>query len=378
MQDAAAAVGALLCPPPDLHVNERCLRPPPTPRRCPTGFPLDGEARSPWCARAARPAARARAVGRASTSRGEPSAPQTSPRDARHHAAHGDAHRTAAAARACGRHAATAAAEGPAQAAAQRPPTAPAPIDSARGTESRNLQRTANAAATAEPATKASPRRRANAAPPPVRRGATVAAPEAPAIPAKTLPPRVDLAYKVFFGTHGFLIGDAIYRFEHADNRYRSPRSAKRAASPRCSLRGQGKVESRGLITDDGPAAARFASSAAAPTRRDRASSTGKPASSTLHDDKTAPLELPTFDPLTLMWQSYFTPPTAETPQRSAVATHAPRRRATRSRARRTETIEWPQGAIDTERWHRRARTARPTPTSGSRRRCATSRSRCA
>ena len=29
----------------------------------------------------------------------------------------------------------------------------------------------------------------------------------------------------------------------------------------------------------------------------------------TMHGDKTAPLELPTFDPLSLMWQFYFTPP---------------------------------------------------------------------
>src|SRR6185437_8591103 len=38
---------------------------------------------------------------------------------------------------------------------------------------------------------------------------------------AVSLPPRVDLAYRVFLGTRGFMIGDATYRFEHDGNRYR-------------------------------------------------------------------------------------------------------------------------------------------------------------
>jgi hypothetical protein len=52
-----------------------------------------------------------------------------------------------------------------------------------------------------------------------------------------------------------------------------------------------------------------------------------------MHDNKTAPLDLPTFDPLALMWQYYFTPPTTDkvtvtvaTPRRSC-ATPSPRRR---------------------------------------------------
>src|SRR5204862_7387996 len=36
----------------------------------------------------------------------------------------------------------------------------------------------------------------------------------------KTLPRRVDLVYKAFLGTQGFLIGEAVYRFEHTGNEY--------------------------------------------------------------------------------------------------------------------------------------------------------------
>jgi hypothetical protein len=41
-----------------------------------------------------------------------------------------------------------------------------------------------------------------------------------PEEPAKTLPRRVDLVYKAFLGTQGFLIGEAVYRFEHTGHEY--------------------------------------------------------------------------------------------------------------------------------------------------------------
>jgi hypothetical protein len=68
----------------------------------------------------------------------------------------------------------------------------------------------------------------------------------------KTLPPRVDLAYKVFYGTRGFLIGEAVYRFEHAANRYKIATVGEARGLAALVLRGQGKIESRGLITDEG------------------------------------------------------------------------------------------------------------------------------
>jgi light-harvesting protein B-800-850 alpha chain len=39
--------------------------------------------------------------------------------------------------------------------------------------------------------------------------------------PPRELPPRIDLAYRAFLGTRGFLIGDAVYRLEHSGRQYR-------------------------------------------------------------------------------------------------------------------------------------------------------------
>jgi hypothetical protein len=72
-----------------------------------------------------------------------------------------------------------------------------------------------------------------------------------------------------------------------------------------------------------------------------------------LHDGGTAQLEPPTFDPLTVLWQPYFSPP-GRGDQSFSLAT-------TRRVARYTltlqgeETIAWQRGEIATERWHRRS-----------------------
>ncbi|HEY3532911.1 MAG TPA: hypothetical protein VGL43_07310, partial [Casimicrobiaceae bacterium] len=62
----------------------------------------------------------------------------------------------------------------------------------------------------------------ANASPAPVETRATppepsvvIGPPGDDAKPPVVLPPRLDLAYKVFYGTQGFMIGAATYRFEH-------------------------------------------------------------------------------------------------------------------------------------------------------------------
>ena len=93
----------------------------------------------------------------------------------------------------------------------------------------------------------------------------------------------------------------------------------------------------------------------------------------TLHDQKTEALELPTFDPLTLMWQAYFAPPVDDA-QDVSIATTRRVGRYTLTREGE-ETIAWAQGEIETERWHRRSEDGktRRLP-SGSRRRCTTSR----
>ena len=87
---------------------------------------------------------------------------------------------------------------------------------------------------------------------PPALVEATPLVPPAPPTPDKTLPPRVDLAYKVFLGTQGFLIGEATYRFEHEGNRYHIATVAQARGLAALFIRGHGKVESRGLITPDG------------------------------------------------------------------------------------------------------------------------------
>jgi hypothetical protein len=169
----------------------------------------------------------------------------------------------------------------------------------------------------------------------------------------KTLPPRIDLAYKVFWGTRGFLIGDAVYRFEHANNRYRIATIGEARGLAALVLRGQGKIESRGIITDEGLQPQLLRVERGGPDRVETAVFDWETGIVTMHDNKTAPLELPTFDPLALMWQYYFTPPTSDVVD---VTVATPRRlmRYTLTREA-TERIEWPQGTIEAERWHRRS-----------------------
>ena len=187
---------------------------------------------------------------------------------------------------------------------------------------------------------------------------AAAAAAEAKVIPGvtaagKVLPPRVDLAYKVFYGTRGFLIGDAVYRFEHSNNRYRISTIGEARGLAALVLRGQGKIESRGLITGEGLQPLTFRVERGGPDRVETAAFDWEAGLLTLFDGKTEPLDLPTFDPLALMWQYYFTPPTAD---KVAFTIGTPRRihRYTMTREL-TETIDWPQGKIDAERWHRQS-----------------------
>ncbi len=175
----------------------------------------------------------------------------------------------------------------------------------------------------------------------------------APAAPAKTLPPRVDLVYKAFLGTHGFVIGEATYRFEHAANEYRIVTVGEAKGIAALFIRGQGKVESRGLITAAGLQPQEFSVERGSKERRETAVFDWEAGILTLHDRKTEPLDLPTFDPLSLMWQAYFEPPVDDT-QTLSVATTRRLGRYTITREG-TELIKWPHGEIETERWHRKS-----------------------
>jgi hypothetical protein len=173
------------------------------------------------------------------------------------------------------------------------------------------------------------------------------------AVKTPVLPPRVDLAYNVYYGTRGFLIGEAVYRFEHTDNQYRIATVGKARGLAALILRGQGKVQSRGLITATGLQPLEFDVERGGPDRRESAVFDWEAGIVTMHDNKTAVLDLPTFDPMTIMWQFYFTPPTQDVISFSL----ATPRRMTRYTVTREETekVEWTLGTVDAERWHRRS-----------------------
>ena len=182
------------------------------------------------------------------------------------------------------------------------------------------------------------------------------AAPEVPAVsqaPTVQLPPRVDLAYKVFLGTQGFVIGNATYRFEHDGDRYRISTVGQARGLAALIVRGTGKVESRGRITEHGLRPYEFAIERGSADRREIAYFDWDAGNVVLHDGARAQLEAPAFDPLTILWQPYFSPPGKEA-QTFSIAT-------TRRVARYTltlqgeETLRWPRGEIATERWHRRS-----------------------
>jgi len=173
----------------------------------------------------------------------------------------------------------------------------------------------------------------------------------APAL--NTLPPRVDLAYKMFYGTQGFQIGKAVYRFEHAGNRYRIATVGEATGLAALMFRGTANFESRGLITPAGLQPTEFTFERAIRDRRESAAFDWETGMVTMFENQTASLELPTYDPLSLMWQFYFAPPT-QSRYTFAVATTRRLLHYTITREA-TETIEWPQGALETERWHRKS-----------------------
>ena len=167
----------------------------------------------------------------------------------------------------------------------------------------------------------------------------------------KTLPPRVDLAYKLYLGNHGFLIGDATYRFEHSSNRYRIYTVGRARGLAALLIRGEGRLESRGLITDEGLQPVEFAFERSDTGKREEARFDWEAGIVTLNGGKTAAIDTPMFDALSLMWQYYFTPPDA----RRIAFSLATTRRVTRYTVTHdgNETIDWGNGTIDTERWHR-------------------------
>jgi hypothetical protein len=188
---------------------------------------------------------------------------------------------------------------------------------------------------------------------PPAAAAAAEPEPVPPPEPDKVLPPRVDLVYKVFLGTQGFMIGEAVYRFEHAAGQYRIATVGEARGLAALVLRGQGKLESRGSITGNGLQPHEFTLERGSKERRETAQFDWETGIVTLHEQKTAALTLPTFDPLSLMWQYYFSPPDGNEVSFSVATT----RRVYRYTLTRdgSEPVTWADKEIETERWHRRS-----------------------
>jgi hypothetical protein len=178
------------------------------------------------------------------------------------------------------------------------------------------------------------------------------AAPE-PQAPPKQLPPRVDLAYRAFLGTHGFLIGEAVYRLDHAANEYKISTVAEARGLAALFFHGQGRATSQGTITAAGlqPSSFSIARTGTNNDRRESATFDWETGMVLLNDDKSAPLEVPTFDPLVVLWQFYFAPPELDYVQFNIATT----RRVYHYGFRRAgaETITLPFGDVDAQIWRR-------------------------
>jgi hypothetical protein len=190
------------------------------------------------------------------------------------------------------------------------------------------------------------------AAAPPASDG-VITPPAEPLPPAVVLPPRLDLAYKVYFGTQGFMIGDATYRFEHDGDHYRISTVGQPRGLAALLVHGKGLVESRGTITPEGLKPYEFAIERGSADKREVAYFDWDAGNVVLNGGELATLAAPAFDPLTILWQPYFSPPSRDD-QTFTLAT-------TRRVARYTltlqgeETIAWRHGDVLTQRWHERS-----------------------
>jgi len=175
---------------------------------------------------------------------------------------------------------------------------------------------------------------------------------ELPALP-KQLPPRIDLAYRAFLGTRGFFIGDAVYRLEHSGNQYKISTVAEARGLAALFYRGQGKATSEGAITASGLQPNSYSIERTHNYRRESATFDWESGMVILNDDKALPLELPTFDPLAVIWQFYFAPPGQEDAEFNIATT----RKIYHYIFHRVgnETVTLPFGDVDAQIWKRQS-----------------------
>ena len=171
-----------------------------------------------------------------------------------------------------------------------------------------------------------------------------------PAAP-RPLPPRIELVYRGFLGTQGFFVGDAVYRLEHAANEYRITTVGEARGLAALFLRGQGRLTSSGTITRAGLQPNLYTAERTSDGHQEAASFDWETGVVQLNDSKTAGLELPTFDPLTVLWQFYFAPPEQDDAEFNVATT----RRVYRNRFHRvgTETVKLSFGDIEAQIWER-------------------------
>ena len=167
----------------------------------------------------------------------------------------------------------------------------------------------------------------------------------------KQLPPRIDLAYRGFLGTRGFFIGDAVYRLEHSANQYKISTVGEARGLAALLFRGQGKATSEGAITASGLQPNTYSIERTNNYRRESATFDWETGMVILNDDKALPLELPTFDPLAVLWQFYFAPPEQEEAEFNIATT----RKIYHYVFHRVgnETVTLPFGEIDAQIWRR-------------------------
>ncbi|TMH54506.1 MAG: DUF3108 domain-containing protein [Betaproteobacteria bacterium] len=157
--------------------------------------------------------------------------------------------------------------------------------------------------------------------------------------------------YRGFLGTRGFFIGDAVYRLEHSDNQYSITTVGQARGLAALFFRGEGRLSSTGTITSAGLQPNLYTAERTSDGRHEVATFDWETGVVLLNDNKTAALELPTFDPLAVLWQFYFAPPEQEEAEFNVATT----RRVYHSRFRRVgvETVELPFGEVETQVWER-------------------------
>ena len=179
----------------------------------------------------------------------------------------------------------------------------------------------------------------------------TIAAAPPDATPRRELPPRIELAYRGFLGTHGFFVGDAIYRLEHSANEYKITTVGEARGLAALFIRGQGKLTSTGTITSSGLQPNLYTVERSSDNRHEAATFDWETGLVLLHDNKTAALDIPTFDPLVVLWQFYFAPPEQDEVSFAVATTRRVYHYA--FRRTRTETVRLGFGDVEAEVWER-------------------------